>query len=282
MRSRIFVLAFGALLGGEPVAAADFPEGDARKFQLEVSYAWDSFDTSARLDVLVGTDLSAGTLVDFENFFGVPVVEAHVRGLGRWRLSKASSLEVGYESVARDGRRTIEEEIRWDDVTYGVGAVVNGTFDTDEAYMGYRWDAFRASNVRLGGTVGVSLYSLSTTLSGRGAVTRPDGTTELGEFTKTFDLRAPVPVVGLAGEGAVSRRIVFAFYSRCLFLRTSNFSGGMAAGGFSLRWYASPTLSIVGGADVTSIRIRKYVDGDRRYSGSYTYAGPRLGLAVGF
>lgn len=282
MRRKILVLAAVGLLKSGATSAADFPEGDARPFQLEASWAWDSFDTSARLDVDLGGILSAGTSVDFENLVGVPAVKAHFRGLGRWRLSDASSLELGLDSVSRGGARVLAEEIVWEGTTYGVGAEVEGTFDSDEAYLGYRWDAFRAANVRLGGTIGVSYYRLATSLSGRGEVTKPDGTVEQGTFTRAFDLAAPVPVVGLAGEGAVSRRVVFGFYSRCLFLSTSGLSGGTISGGLSLRWYASPAFAIVGGADVSSIRIRKYVDGDRRYSGSYTYAGPRIGLSVGF
>lgn len=278
-----FSIAAAALLAFSGLAqAADFPEGDAKPFQFELNYVWDSFDTTARLDVSRQNIVSVGTTIDFEQLLDVPVMDSHFRGTGQWRVSRVSYVQVSYENVRRTGKRIVDREIVWGDETFGAGAEITGTFNTDEVYLGYRWDAFKADNVRLGLTIGCSYYDIAAGLAGEGELTKPDGTVQNGSFDRGFDVKAPVPVIGLAGEGAISSQFLFSFYVHALSLRTGDFSGGTLAGGLAVKWYATPNFGLVGGVDASSIRIRKYVDGNNTYSASYGYSGPRLGLVVAF
>lgn len=278
-----FSIAVFALLALSGAAwAADFPEGAEKPFQFDLNYVWDSFDTTARLDVSRAGVASVGTTIDFEKLLDVPVMQSHFRGSGEWRFSRVSYVQVSYESVRRAGERVVDESITWGDTTFKAGGRVDGSFDSDEAYLGYRWDAFRADNVRLGFTIGFSYYDLAGSLSGQADVTKPDGSVQHGSFEKGFAVKAPVPVIGLVGEGAISKSFSFSFYARALALRVDNFSGATVSGGLAVKWYATPNFGAVAGADITSIRIRKYVDGNETYSGSYGYSGPRLGLLVSF
>jgi hypothetical protein len=276
------ILAVVATTLSVPALAADFPEGAQKPFQIELGTAWDSFDTQARLDYTRQGVVQAGATLDLEKLLNIPVMEQHFRLNGQWRFTKVSYVEFGYENIRRAGQRVIDQQITWGDATYGAGVNIDGRFYSDEVYVGYKWDAFRAENVRVGATIGFSYYDISSTLTGDATVTKPDGSTEKRFLEKGFSIAAPFPVIGLTVDGAISKDFTFGFYSRALFINTGDFSGGLIAGGLSFKWYATKNLGLGAGVDLTSLQIKKYVKDDQIFSAKYTYAGPRLFAVVAF
>jgi hypothetical protein len=282
MRKSLLAVSLGLLLMAVSAPAADFPEAADKPFQFDLGAAWDSYDTQAGLDYSRGGLVSAGARIDFEKLLDIPVMNTHFKGSAQWRFSRVSYIQVGYEDVRREGQRVIEKDVVWGDTTYGAGGMLDGKFDSTEIYLGYRYDAFRADNVRLGVTFGFSRWTLDTSLSGQGQVTNADGTITKGLFEKAFKINAPVPVIGLVGEGAISRHFVFGFYGRAIFIRLTDISGGEIQGGLNVKWYASDNFGIGGGVDITSLQIKKYVEGNATFAGQYVYAGPRLSVLVSF
>jgi hypothetical protein len=282
MKKILVAVATALSLSAGISTAADFPEGAQKAFQFELGTAWDSFDTVARMDYTRGGILTAGTSVDFEKLLDVPVMEQHFRGTGQWRFSTVSYVQVAYESIRREGQRALTEQIVWGDTTFGLGGQIDGKFNSDEAYLGYRFDAFRADNVRVGLTIGFSYWDIESSLAGQGTATKPDGTVVTGNFEKAFSVKAPVPVIGLASEGAISKDFTFGFYFRGLFIRLSDISGGELQGGLNVKWYATKNFGATFGVDITSIQLKKYVKDDQTFSARYMFAGPRLSLVAAF
>lgn len=263
-------------------SGADFPEGAVKPFQFNLGGSWNSFDTQARLDVTRGGVVTAGTTVDFEKLLDIPVMDQNFIVTGQWRFSRVSYVQAGFQSMKRAGTRLATEEIRWDDATYGVGVQIDGNFDSTEVYLGYRWDAFKADNVRLGMTIGVSYYEIASGLLGAATVTYPDGSIKSEIASKGFDVKLPVPVIGLVGEGAISSQFTFNFYARALFINTGDFSGGTVAGGITFKWYFMENLGLGAGADITSLQIKKYVDDQNTWSARYSFSGPKLFVIAAF
>jgi hypothetical protein len=283
MASLVAVIgAVAAIALSAPATAAEFPEGARQPFQFELGGAWDSFNTVARMDYTRNGIATAGTSIDFEKLLNIPVMEQHFRGTGQWKFSKVSSIQVGYESIRREGQRSLTEQIVWGDTTFGLGGLIDGKFDSTEAYLGYRYDAFQADNVRLALTIGFSYWDIEASLVGQGTVTKPDGSTSSGSFEKGFSIKAPVPVIGIAAEGAISKDFTFSFYARGLYVRLTDISGGEIQGGLAVKWYATKNFGVGLGVDVTSIQVKKYVKDDQTFSANYNFAGPRLSAVVGF
>lgn len=264
------------------VRAADYPEGAKNRFQLELGGAWDSFDTEASLGATGNGLVKAGATIDFERLLDIPVMQQHLRATGQWRFSKVSYVQASYERIGREGRRVIDASVDWDDATYTAGGQLDGKFDSEELYLGYRFDAFRADNVKVGATIGFSRWAIDASLEGSGYVTKPDGSTESGFFTKGFDIKAPVPVLGLVVDGAISKDVLFSFYVRALFLRLESVGGGTLSGGISAKWYVTNHLGVGGGLDVSTIKINDYEKDNKTFSASYSFAGPRIFVVASF
>lgn len=265
-----------------PAVAADFPEGSRNRFQLELGAAFDSFDTEARVDVTTGGILSAGTTVDFEELLNVPSEKQHFRLAGQWRFTNVSYVQFSYETISRSGNRIVDRSIAWGDVTFDADARIDGAFNSDEAYLGYRWDMFRADNVLVGATIGFSYWAVDTTLTGEGQITKPDGSVESGSFAKGLEVKAPVPVLGLAVDGAISSKATFGFYLRALFLNVGDFAGGTISGGINGKYYFTKNLGAGIGVDLRAIRIKEYREDNRVLYANYTIGGPRIFVAASF
>lgn len=275
-------LVVALVLAASSVRAADYPEGAKNRFQFELGGAWDSFDTEASLAATRGGVANAGMTIDFEKLLDIPVMEQHIRLTGQWRFSNVSYVQVGYEKIGREGRRVVDREIVWDDATFAAGGQVDGVFDSQEIYLGYRYDMFRADNVKVGATIGFSSWAVDASLTGSGYVTKPDGSTERGSFVKGFDINAPVPVIGIAVDGAISKDVLFNFYVRALFLRLDVASGGTLSGGVNAKWYITKNFGLGGGADISTIKIKDYEKDNKLFSATYSFAGPRLFLVASF
>ena len=262
--------------------AADYPEGATNRFQFELGGAWDSFNTEASLAATRGGVANAGATIDFEKLLDIPVMEQHVRLVGQWRFSNVSYVQVGYEKIGREGMRKIDKSLVWDDATFAAGGQIDGKFNSEEIYLGYRFDMFRADNVKVGATIGFSKWAIDTSLTGNGYVTKPDGSTQTGNFVKGFDINAPVPVIGIVVDGAISKDVLFNFYVRALFLRLDVASGGTLSGGVNAKWYITKNFGLGGGADISTIKIKDYEKDDKLISANYSFAGPRLFVIASF
>ena len=262
--------------------AADYPEGATNRFQFELGGAWDSFNTEASLAATRGGVANAGATIDFEKLLDIPVMEQHVRLVGQWRFSNVSYVQVGYEKIGREGMRKIDKSLVWDDATYAAGGQIDGKFNSEEIYLGYRFDMFRADNVKVGATIGFSKWAIDTSLTGNGYVTKPDGSTQAGSFVKGFEFNAPVPVIGVVVDGAISKDVLFNFYVRALFLRLDVASGGTLSGGVNAKWYITKNFGLGGGADISTIKIKDYEKDDKLISANYSFAGPRLFVIASF
>jgi len=135
---------------------------------------------------------------------------------------------------------------------------------------------FRADNVKVGGTIGFSYWDVEGALTGDGTLTKPDGSTQEGSFEKGFGIKAPVPVIGIVVDGAISKDVLFNFYVRALFLNLDEASGGTLSGGVNAKWYFTKHLGVGAGLDINTIKIDDYVKDDKRFSANYTFAGPPL------
>ncbi len=263
-------------------AGAEFPEGANQPFHFELGGVWAAFDTSARLDVTRQGFASVGTTVDFEKLLDLPSSEFAFRGSGYWRFSKRNYLDFGYDALNRSGDRVADGSVTWGDLTYAAGVRLFGKFDNTNVYLGWHSDMFPADNVRMWGGLGFAYTRVSASLSGQGTLTKPDGTTQTGQFERGFDIKAPVPVLGLGAEGAISSHFTFAFGMRALYINTANYGGGIYMGSLQGRWYMTKHFGAVVGVDIESIRITKYIDGDKTFSATYTFSGPRLAAIVAF
>ena len=115
---------------------------------------------------------------------------------GHWWLSRRNRLDFSAFSYNRDGTRTINKTIEFGDRTFAINTVVNTEHSLDIAKAAYTF----APVIKERGFVGLTagLYVAQTMLSLSEAT--------LGK-AQTEDLTAPLPVIGVRGQYAITDRI---------------------------------------------------------------------------
>src|SRR5512141_1747070 len=279
---RALALAIVAVGFGSASAASDFPEAVDQPVVVQLGGVWNSFDTQGRLDVTRNGLVSVGTTIDMEQLFGVPVTQFDFRGDGLWRISKRNYIEFGYASMNRTGTRTVDTDIVWNGYTYKAGVSVDGKFDNYYGYVGWHYDSFRADNIKVWAGLSIAYEHLTTGLSGQAEITNPGGTVSRSVVVNDFSIGVPAPLIGLGFSGAISKAWTMDYYIRAIGFSATDIAGSVLESGLSFGWYPTKNFGVVGGADVNKINLRKYKNDTQTVSASYTYAGPRLALVVGF
>ena len=138
------------------------------------------------------------------------------------------------------GGRGLRESapITFGDYTFHAGGDVNARFATQFTYAAFRYDILHESDkIRISESVGLTFIRLKASLTGEGNVTDANGVPISGEFEKGGSQGAPVPLVGLNLDRALTRRVVVRTYSRFFRLIVSSFNGELYEDGVRLNGY---------------------------------------------
>jgi hypothetical protein len=162
-----------------------------RRFGLDVGVGYlANFDSTVRVD----SGILVGGILDLEDFLGVAEDNTVLRLDAYWRFSPRHSVTLSYYDIKRDGLRTINEDIVVGEVTIPASEVET-TFSTLIAKASYRYDFVTDYRTRIGASFGLHTMDIDLGLSSAEFDVQED-----------FDVTAPLPVVGLQGEYALSER----------------------------------------------------------------------------
>ena len=149
-------------------------------------------ETTARVD----SDSGQGTDLNLEDDLGLQSSTTIARLDGHWWLSRRNRLDFSVFNFSRDGTRTIDETINFGDRTFAINTVVNSTQDLDIAKAAYTFAPVIKDRGYVGLTAGLYVAQTKLTLSQATL-----GTAE------SEGLTAPLPVIGIRGQYALTDRI---------------------------------------------------------------------------
>lgn len=175
-----------ALLAQEPL--------DRERFAISFGAFVSAPATSARVD----SDDGQGTDVSFEDDLGLDSSTTIARIGGHWWMSRRNRLDFSVFSFSREGSRKIDETIDFGDTTFVVNTTVTSTQDIDIYKAAYTFAPIVKDRGFFGITAGLyvsqSQLSLSEPTLGR---------------AESEDLTAPLPVIGVRGDYAITDRLTF-------------------------------------------------------------------------
>lgn len=182
-----------------PLAAQDEraaqPSGDYpnmyRHMGLSLGAAfYSNFDSSAQID----TSTSAGAILDLEDLLGLDDDSVVGRLDAFYSFSRRHRIDVSVYDISRDGRRAIDEDLQVGQVVIPAGEV-DTSLDTLIVKAAYRYNFVADPRTAIG--VSFGLHTLGIDLRVRSADF---------DVSEEFRATAPLPVVGLHGEYALSER----------------------------------------------------------------------------
>jgi hypothetical protein len=149
-------------------------------------------DTSARLD----SGLSDGSDIDLEEDLGLETSSTVARFGGYWWVNDRHRLDFSYFDMSRDASKRIQETIEFGDETFVIDTVVNVTSDLTVIKGDYTFAMLARDRGYLGITGGLYVSQTTLALSAANINARDEQ-----------DVTAPLPVIGLRGEYALTDHI---------------------------------------------------------------------------
>jgi len=167
-------------------------------------------NTSTRLDSASGE----GTDLDLEDDLGLESSMSVARIAGYYWLTPRHRLDAGYFDLSRSATNPIQETIEFGDRTFDVNTLIETENDLSILKADYTYAALARERGFLGITAGLYVGEISMTLSAP----------RLGS-SESESLTAPLPVVGLRGDYAITDRFTLSGAAQWFGFETDDVDG---------------------------------------------------------
>ena len=221
--------------------------------------------TSAQLQSRSGF----GANVDFENALGMANTKSVPVAMARWRLGERWRVEAEYFQLNRSGTKQIDRQIEWGDTVYPVNAVVNSSFDFSDLRISAGYSFFRRPDKEVGVGFGLHVAQYDVSLSANGSA------------TETSAVTAPLPVISVYSQFALTERWAIAARMDRFLLRYEKFDGSVTALALDLMYQPFRHVGFGLGTRALALDVAA-TDNGRTAKFRQTFQGPLLFMNVSF
>ena len=249
------VVVLAALASISAARAEDFAGDVPDRVLIDVGGSFNEVST----DVAVRGPSGIGATINFEDVFDMPGSKTTARMIGTVRISeKRRWIDFGYVDINRSGTRVLDKDIEFGDYTYQQGGEVKARFATQFAYTAFRYDFLHEDKIRISGSAGLTLLRFVVSVDGQaGFVQDSTGAQVSTDFQRKGSAAAPVPMIGLNLDWALTKRLVLRTYTRFFRLNLSTFNGGLNESGMRLNWYFAKHFGLGLGLDRSDLQVKE-------------------------
>jgi hemolysin activation/secretion protein len=262
MRFRMALFAAGALLLMAGVASAQ-PQSN---FSISAGVFPTNFSTSA---VLSGNG-GANEDVDFENDLGLKSRLQNVRLEGFWRFASRQRLDFGYTRWRRDGEKTINFPIDWQDRHYDAGATLAVVNNADFIKLAYSYSFIKNDTTDFAGSFGFDTIWNKTSLEGQGTLTG-NGQTVSGTYKTDTDFVAPAPLLGLNVQHLFTPNWMGRASGEYFQATLNNSTFKVLDARASVDWLFGSTWGAGAGFNYVGFKVKR-----KQFDAKYDFSGPLL------
>ena len=167
-------------------------------------------------DVIIGSrQVGLGITLNLEDALGLQSTSTALRSEAEYHFGKRgrSATRFGYFGYFRSAKKVLEAEIELEDKTFPIGTELNSKFDFQVIRGTYDYAFFMDERIRFGASIGLFVMPINFS------------TAILGEEQARAKFTAPLPVLGLSTDFALTPKIHFKQRVEILYLKFSNTTG---------------------------------------------------------
>ena len=247
-----------------PQVQAQSLDGDRFGLSLGV------FITDRNTDAEFDGSIDDGTNIDFETDLGIDSSDTVFRVDGYYRFNERHRFDFSVFDLSRSASKQIVKDIQWGDTLFAIDTVVKTDNALSVYKAAYTYSFLNGEDGYLGATFGVYVADSKIRLEEENL-----GSAEVGQLT------APLPVIGLRGEYALSDRWSFRASGEFFFIEYENVDGSLVDFYAGIDYQVLDNLSV--GLGINSVNIN--VDAtDSTFNGAldWRYSGALVFLKFNF
>jgi hypothetical protein len=243
--------AFALCAWASHARAQDFGNHLYDRFQVSASGSLLWFGSEVRIDAKDG---SVGTDLSIEDDLGFSDTKFQPRLAVQWKPGRKHQLELGYQFARRSASRTLDQTIDVGDTSFAAGAQINSVFDTDNAFLNYRFAIVADERKQLGVGLGLGAFFFNVGLDALASVSG-GGEGATVSYSNTTDFIAPTMALGLFGRFRSGDRWYIDPDVRYLRLTVDRLTAQVVEAGLVTRYYVSPKWGLEGGLGLKAVQI---------------------------
>jgi hypothetical protein len=205
-------------------------------------------------NIRVDGSQGSGTDVSGEGKLGLPRQKFQPRASLRWRPGRRHELEIGYQMARRSGDKTLADSLVFDDSTYQAGANIHTIFNTDQAFLTYRYAFIAHERTQIGFGVGLGAFffklGIDALVDGSGG-----GQTDSVAFNRSVNFVGPIGSLGLYGRFLSGQHWQFEADLRGIAIKVDRFKAAVGEGSGAVRYYVSRTVGIELGYGISAVKV---------------------------
>jgi hypothetical protein len=260
-------IALAALAAGS-ARAEETPNHPLLNDQFRVSLGgfYSESATSARLSNSNG---GGGVDVNFEDALGLEERKWVGEFSGYWRISSRWRVDVDYFRLSRSATRVLASDVSWGDNTFAVGTQVSSNLTISDLRTAIGYSFFRRTDKELGIAAGVHTLGYKASIDG-------------GTFgARTESVTAPLPVLSLYGQFALTDTWALSVRSDWLSLEYDKYSGSIRATRIDVVY--QPFKHVAFGLGMHALTLKLDVQNERsKFQARSTFQGPAAFMSVSF
>lgn len=217
------------------------------KFNVQAGAFFASLDD--KVQVGVG---GVGVTIDVEETLGMEAQNTSFRVGGSYRIGeeRRHRVDLEYFYFNRDSNKTLNKEIILDNVTYSAGTNVDATFNFQIVKAAYSYSFFQDDRMDLAASIGLFVMPLKFEVTATGA----------GGKKTELDFTAPLPVLGLRGDFAITPKWFLRTKLEFFYLEYQNFTGSLMDTNIAVEY--NPWKNWGFGFGVENFRLRMSAEGN--------------------
>jgi hypothetical protein len=243
------------------------------KFGIQAGYFLSAVDSGVRLGTGLGVD------IDVEDLLGLDSSSSVFRVGALWRFTenRRHRLDFSWFSLNRDGTRRVLEDFSFENkdgetIVVNAGTTVDAFFDVDLYQLAYSYSFLQDDRLDLAGLIGVYVAPIDVGLAVSGLVN------EQG----SADFTAPLPVLGLRMDIALTPRWFIRTGAQAFYLEYKRFTGSILKVNAALEYNPWEHVGIGLGFDTMRINVEAEDEDwpgiDLNGKVNFNYAGLQLYL----
>jgi hypothetical protein len=239
------------------------------KMSLQVGYFITTTNTSLRFGSGIGIEIEA------EEFLGLDTTSDVFRVDGYWRFTKSRRhrIDLSWFSLNRSGQRVTDQDFVIEDpegneITIPAGSSVDAFFNLDIYKAEYSYSFFQDDRFDLAVVLGLYVMPIEAGFSSTGFI----------DYDLEEDFTAPLPVIGLRSDIALTPKWFVRSGFQVLYLEIDRFEGAIFQANAALEYLPWKHVGIGLGFDLLHLEIE--AEGKEDYPGidlrgniEFTYAG---------
>jgi hypothetical protein len=236
------------------------------QFRVTLGGFYAESSTTARLGSSTG---GAGVDVNFEDTLGLEERKWVGELSAYWRISERWRVDFDYVRLARSATRVLNQQINWGDNSFNVGTQVSSSLTISDTRGSLGYSFFRRPDKELGVGLGLHMLGYKASIDAGGVNGRSESIT------------APLPVLSLYGQFALTDTWAVSLRSDWLSLEYDKYSGSIRASRFDIVY--QPFKHTAFGIGMHTLNLKLDVQNDHsKFQARSTLQGPAVFMSVSF